>query len=165
MDISLKLRKVTDESFASFGQVIVPRTGTPDSTGPDHNWWDALAVTELGNASFGIVEAINTGDYHQASLEQHKHTKEILIPVEKDIILVLAKADAFEGTPDAAKFAAFYATAGSVVILNEGVWHKAPMTLSDRAACIVLYKEGTGANDKVVLNMAEQGLNIEVTNL
>ncbi|HJD24696.1 MAG TPA: ureidoglycolate lyase [Firmicutes bacterium] len=165
MDISLKLKKVTDPSFAEYGQVVIPRAGTPDSSGPDHNWWDALAVVGLGDASFGVVEAINTGEYRQGSLEQHKHTKEIVIPVEKDVFLVVAKPDAFEGAPDASKFAAFYAPAGAVVILNEGVWHKAPMTLSDRAACLVLYKAGTGANDKVVLDMAEQGLEIRVAAL
>ena len=165
MGISLKLRKITDPSFAVYGQAVIPRTGTPDSAGPDHNWWDALAVAELGSASFGVVEAVNTGDYRQASLEQHRHTKEILIPVEKDVFLVLAKADAFEGVPEPSKFAAFYVPAGSVVILNEGIWHKAPMTLADRAACIVLYKAGTGSDDKLVLDMAEQGLRIQVTSL
>ena len=51
------------------------------------------------------------------------------------------------------------------MILNEGVWHKAPMVLSGRAACIVLYRAGTGANDKVVLDMADKGLNIVVDSL
>ena len=165
MDISLKLQKITPENFAEYGEVIVPRAGTPDSSGPDHNWWDALALAELGTASFGIVEAISTGDYHQASLEPHARTKAILIPVETVILRVLAKADAFEGETDPAKFAAFYAAAGSVVILTEGVWHKAPMVLSGRASCIVLYRAGTGANDKVVLDMADKGLNIVVDSL
>ena len=164
MELTLKMERATPQSFAEFGSVVIPHSREADFRCEEFDWWENLTQLALGeNAEVGIVEAKNTGVYEQKTLEQHRCTGEVLIPVDNDVFLVLAKPDAFskaERSP--ADFSCFYVTAGSLVSLKEGVWHQGPMTLSDSAKVFVLYRGGTGQTDKVVLVMADYGLHITV---
>ena len=165
--IALRLERPTPDRFAPFGEIVLPHEKAPDFSCPEFDWREKLAVLPLGEAAeVGLVEAKNTGSYQQKTLEQHQNTVEVIVPAGNDIFLVLAKPGAFDRTEVAPEdFGAFYAPAGSMVVLREGVWHQGPMSLSDRAAAFVLYRGGTGAKDKRVLDMEELGLFITVAGL
>ncbi len=161
MRINITVQGIASPTFAKYGSVTLPRCGDPSYACPEFNWWGSVASAELGTASFGIVEAINTGAYKQRTLEQHKRTQEILIPTESEIILVLAKPDTVSTEIlDPTGLAAFKAPRGAIIILHAGVWHQAPMTTAERSAVIVIYKDKTGENDKTVIDLESNGIDV-----
>lgn len=167
MEISLKIRRATPESIQEFGRIVLPNSRAADDVCENFNWWGNLAELALGeNAEVGIVEAVDFGSFEQKELEQHQRTVEVMIPIENDIFIVAAKPDAFsKDAIDPSDFAAFYAPVGSMVILNEGVWHQAPMTLAKHAKTFILFRGNTGTQDKDVLKMADLGLRLVVAGI
>ena len=166
-EIALTLQRATPQNFSDFGAIITPSGREAELSGEEFNWWEKRAVIPLGEeAEVGLVEAKNTGSYEQKTLEQHRFTSEVLIPVDNDVFLVLGRPEAFSGTgPQAADVAAFCIPRGCIVALKEGVWHQGPMTLADRAGVFVVYRGKTGIQDKVVRNMADCGVHITVAEL
>ena len=158
MDINLKIQDIASENFSRFGKAIIP--GTPDFSNDDFDWHECLAVLGFGMTEAGLVRVRNRGDYHQKTLERHLKTKEVIIPVSNDIILVLALNDA-ENEND---YAAFLVPCGSAAAIHEGVWHQAPMCLPENteSAAFILYTEGTGKKDKEMFTLCQRNLHVTV---
>jgi len=159
MIIELKIKKISKETFSSFGEFYHRPEGEISFSCERFDWFDRIAAVDLGVASFGMVCPKYTGDFEQVALEQHKNTKEIYIPLDNDIIIVVANPGAFDGDSFRSEdFAAFHVPAGSMVIMNEGVWHEAPMTFASKAGVMVIYKDKTGENDKRLEEMKNHGI-------
>lgn len=162
MNINLKLQSARSAAFADFGQLLERPATAPDIAVPEFQWWGGLLEAEMEGISVGLVRAVDTGDRRQKTLEQHLHTREMLIPLGQDVILVLGKPGAFAGAPKAGDFAAFRVESGCAAALHKGVWHQAPMVLDGAADTLVIFQKNTGERDKIQLDMAEQGLTIRL---
>lgn len=163
MDINLKIKKISSQNFAEFGEFHYRPEGEVSFECGRFNWYDRITAVDFGVASFGMVCPCYTGNFQQVALEQHKKTKEIYIPLDYDIIIVVAKPDAFDKNIITAQdFAAFHIPAGSMVIMNEGVWHEAPMTFASVANVLVIYRDKTGLEDKRLEEMANHKISIKV---
>ena len=165
MKIDLTLQDACGTAFEAFGRVHAKNLPTPEFSAPEFNWWGKLAEADMDGVSFGLVQALKADSHVQRELEQHNNTPEFLIPLDRDIILIVARPQAFDHAPNLDDFGAFYVEQGSVVELYPGIWHKAPMTLGSVANTLVIYQKGTAERDKVELDMAQQGLNIRLAGL
>lgn len=163
MRIPLTIVEASGDAFADYGRLIAPQT--PTFACDTFAWYENLLQTDLGTAEIGIVVAKHTGDYHQAALERHVATEEVIVPMREDIFLVLGKPGAFEGEPKAENFAAFYVRAGQAVALRKGVWHEGPKSFAMEAPALILYAAGTGTDDKQVLSMADFGIELVVAGI
>lgn len=163
MRIALALRPATQESFAPFGRLITPQA--PSYRSPGFDWHENLAQSPMGVVELGVVTPKYTGDFHQAVLERHVNSEEIIAPLKEDVLLVLGKAETFEGAPRPDHFAALYLRAGEIAVLGKGVWHEAPKCFAKEAPCLVLYAADTGKDDKELLSMKEMDLELVVTDL
>lgn len=162
MEICLKTKKVDKVNFAPFGEFHYRPQGEVSFECERFNWYDRITAVDLGVASFGMVSPCYTGKFEQVALEQHKNTKEIYIPLDSDIIIVVAKSEAFDKDRyNSEDFAAFHVPAGSMVIMNEGIWHEAPMTFASRANVMVIYRDKTGQEDKRLIEMKDCNLSIK----
>lgn len=161
MEINLKIRRITNENFCEYGEIIDISGEDPTFTCSRFEWYDRLGAWNLGKASFGMVCPVYTGDFSQPVLERHKGTNEIVIPLDEDVVVVVGKPDALEKSePDKEDFGAFYVARGQAVVFSEGIWHEAPMTFAEKAKVIVVYRDGTGEEDKQLVNMEDVGLKI-----
>ncbi len=160
MLIALKPQAADQAAFHPFGTLLMP--GQPDFSCPEFTWQENLATLSLADAEIGMVVGQNTGSYIQKELERHLRSAELIIPVKEDILLVLAKSDAFDHSPRAGDFAAFRVPAGCAAALHPGVWHQAPKCVAEKAPAFVLYAAGTGEKDKQVINLSAMGLEVSI---
>ena len=154
--ITLKPQRINHENFSGFGKVL--ETKIPTFYNEDFDWFENLSVFGFDKVEIGLVRVRNNDDYTQKTLERHNKTVELIMPVENDIILVLAKGDA-DKVED---FSAFYVPVGSAAAINEGIWHQAPMCLPNNkvSSAFILYSEGTGARDKEQIVLKDRGFNV-----
>ncbi|MDR1532212.1 MAG: ureidoglycolate lyase [Clostridiales bacterium] len=152
--VPLTPRQASVENLKGFGEFIAP--AAPNFSSKEFDWHQRLAVFKTGAAEIGLVCIRNTGCYEQRTLERHKRTKEAVLPVEGDVVMVLARGEASLKKD----FAALYVPVGCGVLIGEGVWHLAPMCFSESAAAFIIYAEGTGENDKEVISLPERGLEV-----
>ncbi|MDQ3767211.1 MAG: ureidoglycolate lyase [Actinomycetota bacterium] len=62
--------------------------------------------------------------------------------------------------PALGSFEVFLVHSGQGVILNQGVWHGAPLAVGGPVRAVVLLLEGTGANDTTVVRFEETPVEI-----
>jgi len=162
MDYILKLQKANEANFAEYGMYIGGPNRAADHSENAFDWWNGLAKLDFGaTASLGIVRAKYTGNFSQNIFEQHAHSIEVLIPLDNDIVIVVGKPCALNGdTCNHEDFAAFLVPKHSIVVLNKGVWHRAPMTFSDTANVLVLFKDNTSANDTKLIELSDVNFNV-----
>jgi ureidoglycolate hydrolase len=163
MVYELELNRVTKENFSDFGIYLEEPEGTPDYSDSLFDWWNACAEAETGgDISFGFVLAKPCQEPVQEIFEQHRGTPEVLIPLDRDIIIIVGKPKAFEGIPEKENFRAFTIPKGTAVILSKGVWHYAPAVVSDPARIMVIFKKGTSEKDKLVKDLSTYGMLVKV---
>lgn len=136
--------RVSVESFAAFGSVVLKPEGTPTSEGPTYRFWSDLAHYDCGGETeIGICMASGAADTEFRSLERHLDTPEILIPIDAPFALPLM----LEGsdTPGA-----FLVDIGEAVVIDRGVWHGACIPIGQgRSSYFVVFRRGTPHTDVI----------------
>lgn len=74
-------------------------------------------------------------------LERHKNTKEIIVPIDGNVLIPLAIGD------DCQDRLTFSLSQGQALELNESVWHFIPYPQEKDVNCLVIFKQNTGLND------------------
>ncbi|MDD5699247.1 MAG: ureidoglycolate lyase [Victivallaceae bacterium] len=69
--------------------------------------------------------------------EYHDHTAEMLMPLDRAVVIHVAPADCGPEVP-ADKIELFLVTRGTMVILRPGIWHHALFTLDQKTANILI---------------------------
>lgn len=94
-------------------------------------------------------------------LEYHRNTKEVLIPTNGSVILVLALG---EGSPDANTVLAFELECGKAFIVDANVWHYAPISVEKKEIdTFVIFNKNTSELDVVKVDLLDAfGYVIEV---
>ena len=135
---SIKLESLTKEAFAPFGCYY--DMANPEgyaSTGPFHAFYpDRVPVCFNGEIAFSPLVVKNLGEYKIATIEYHKGTPEIIIPITDDVIIHVALPS--EKTPSAEQTKAFLVPKNTVVKLNPEVWHYAPLPANNESATIII---------------------------
>jgi len=84
-------------------------------------------------------------------VEKHTETEEILIQLENDSIIFLAKPSMQINEAD---IKAFYFKQGEAVVLNKGTWHWIPYPINNKECkTLIGFKDGTGENDCEIQNL------------
>jgi ureidoglycolate lyase len=142
-----------------------------DNTGVDpafdsevFSFWNDLSVGDVSGASvsFGLVRT-KPGDMKAPMLERHINTTETLVPLDEDIVLVLAEPSPAE-TPDLDTLAAFRIPRGTPVTLRKGTWHYVPLIPGKKEGrTLVVFRQGTPGDDLQVHEVLEKdGVSITV---
>lgn len=164
MIYEVALKNITRENIREFGDYFDVAGVEPTYSDAIFDWWNEVGFADLGGrASFGIVQPRFNPEFSETIFEQHSNTPEVLIPIDEDIIVLVAKKDAFsDGIPRLGDFDAFLVPKGTAVSLKPGVWHHAPMVMGVSSRVFVIFKEKTSFEDCLTKDLRSIGLTIKV---
>ena len=154
---TIKAVPITQEAFAAFGQFY--RLDAPEGValcGELHQFFPDR-LTAQSNHVIGYSPLLVNKPEKMVITQQEYHaaTWEMILPLNDDIVLHVSPVS--EGTPDTAFSQAFVVPKNTLVKLNEGVWHLAPLPVSEeQLAALIILPERTYANDCTVVDLAPE---------
>lgn len=153
----IKLEKLTKESFAPFGCYY--DMANPDgycSSGLFHSFYpDRVTARFNDEIALSPLVVKNYGEYKIDTIEYHKDTPEILIPITDDAIIHVALPS--KGTPSVEQTKAFLVPKHTVVKLNPEVWHYAPLPANAKDITIIIgLPVLTYKNNCIVVNLKDE---------
>jgi ureidoglycolate hydrolase len=164
MVYEIQLKKITKSNFEHYGSYFDENGTDPTYSDKYFDWWNAVGIIQIeGRSSLGIVRPKSNPFFSEQVFEQHNNTPEVLIPLDEDVIILLGKASAFDtAVPSKDSFEAFLVPKGTAVSLNPGVWHHAPMVMSQYSRVMVLFKENTSFEDSIVKDLSSLDMTVKV---
>jgi ureidoglycolate hydrolase len=143
--MDLKPTRITEESIRGYGKPLHTSSQGPASEGEAFRFIaDVYRYDFSGKITVGILTG-KKREIRLTRLERHVKTVELLIQLEGDAVIYLAKASA--GIPAPEEVQAFMFNQGEAIALDEGVWHWIPFPLKKDCTTLVIYKDGTGSQD------------------
>ncbi len=154
---TIKVEPATSEGLAPFGSLIATSGWTPDASFPAFNFWNCLGLADMkGTPSLCMVESFDGAVQESTIFERHGGTTETLIPVDGDIVVVLAHdATGCYDMIEEESVRAFRIAQGNAVILNAGTWHYAPIACGRTTRTFILFDRDTPGIDVTVIDTGE----------
>ncbi len=152
----IKAEKITNENFAPFGRFY--DMANPQGyalTGELHRFFpDRLTAGAWKNLAFSPILVKKPDEYIITQQEFHNTTREMILPLNDDMIIHCAPASAGVSVNEYAK--AFIVPKNTLVLINAAIWHLAPLPVNapELNAMIVL-PECTYAEDCTVVDLKE----------
>jgi len=131
--IRLKVRELTPEAFAPYGEVSEPTKG--------------FRLDFAGQTASFCHVRIEERPLHLYFLARHMFTTQAYVPLGggESVLVVAPPSDLLdtEAVPDLSQIAAFRMRGDRSINLHRGTWHRTPMPLGPAADFMVLDREGT----------------------
>lgn len=163
----LTVHDATAEALQPYGTLIDPEGVEPAFDSPVFSFWNDLSLGEMDRTvTFGMVQT-KPGEMVAPMLERHLKTTETLVPMEEEIILVLAEphdSPSDGDWPVLETAAAFRVKPGTAVTLKKGTWHYVPLVPGRKQArTLIVFRQGTPSEDLEVRELQEKkGVTIRV---
>lgn len=153
----IKATPITLETFAKFGQFYP--MAAPEGyalCGELFQFYpDRLTADDTHRIGYSPIVVKRPKEMQITRLERHSTTWEMLLPLTDDMVLHCTPASA-EG-PLTELMEAFVVPRFTLVKLNAGVWHLAPLPVSeDELRAVVVLPECTYLNDCLVVDLAPE---------
>lgn len=146
----ISVEMITKENSVSYGVLVTTEGIDPDYKDNGFSFTKHLAITNFSEkVSFSLVESYPENNIISI-LEYHNNTPEVLVPINNDIILVLATG---QELPDENSIKAFKLLYGQAFIINSHVWHYAPIVSDIATKTFVIFNENTPDNDVIQVNL------------
>lgn len=137
-----------------FGTWISSNEVEPVYKGSDFSFIKNIAENKFaGLVSFSVVDVTKGANNITPVLEHHRKTKEVLIPTQSEIVLILAKGD--DVKPDLNTAKALLLRQGDAFMIDEGVWHYAPLTQEESSKVFVVFTSTTPDEDMYAVDLQE----------
>lgn len=151
---TIKAQMLTAEAFSQYGMFYNLTEPTGNCLGAFYNDKVALPVSGEVPVTFSSLVTEKADRMIVDSAEYHNYTGEGILPLNGDVVIHVAPATK-EPVPD--KTEAFIVPKGTVVKLNTGVWHLAPMPVKeDVVHVLIVLPERVYANDCYVVDYPEE---------
>jgi len=153
----IKAKKLTREAFAPFGEyynMLDPKDYA--LCGALHAFFpDRVTNSTVGAVGYSPIIVKKPKKYIVDCQEYHTTTCEMILPLDDDMLLHVAEKSA--GTVNNATAKAFIVPKGTLIKLDAGVWHLAPLPVKEKEIhCMIILPECTYANDCTVVNLEEK---------
>ncbi len=162
---TLRVRDVTADAFAPYGDVIASPERGEDASGPGWRWWAETVPLPTDGRAFGVgYLELSAAALRFDWAERHMRSLEVVVPLRADCLLYVGPPDRLEepsAIPARDRFEVFRLRPGTGVAMNPGVWHGAPLAEAS-AAAMVLLLEGTGQQDVTVVRFEDDPVGVEV---
>lgn len=160
--MNLSVKDLTPDAFAPYGTVIEQPDVTPEASGPGWNWWSETTLLPHTDRGYGIgYLSLRAGPLRFDWAERHMHSPEVIVPLGDACLVYVGRP---EEAPDWERFEVFRIRQGQAVVLNEGVWHGAPLALNQDVNALVFLRKGAGAEDVHKESRLEGPVNIAPSN-
>ena len=144
----IKTVALTLENFKDYGQVLSISKGEPMADNVEFMYWGKvteLAMTEM--VSTGILVCRKREGLIK-SLERHTRTPEVLVALEGDSLICMAKPESVVGADRIEGIQAFYVRQGEALVMHAGTWHWVPIPVDrEESKLLVVFASGTEAED------------------
>jgi ureidoglycolate hydrolase len=148
--VKTEVKKLTPETWEKFGNIVEIPTKNPVVSLPFGGYWNRVVgyepeggVADIGVATFSYRDAL------LPLLERH-HGTEITVPIDGDMIIAVAPPkdlDNPQARVDPKEVEVFYVRQNQTFIMNPGVWHWAPWSLSGSVSMLVFLPKDTVHKD------------------
>ncbi len=150
----IKAQQLTAEAFSQYGSFYNLVEPKGSSLGGFFNDKVALPVSGNEPITFSSLEMEKAEKMIVDAAEYHNYTGEGILPLDDDVVIHVAPPTK-EPVPHLTE--AFIVPKGTVVKLNTGVWHLAPMPIYEKTAHIlIVLPERVYKNDCVVVEYKEE---------
>jgi len=140
---SSKLLDLKTEAFSDFGQILSTTAKPAGATNEEYDYWGRVSTTQLSSTASSGLLLCKVRKPIVRSFERHKNTPEILVALEGDTALCLAKA-----AEKPAEIRWFKVQEGDAVALHPGTWHWIPFPMGGHdCRFLVIFALGTEEND------------------
>lgn len=141
----MQIRELTPQAFEPYGRVIQQPAADADASGEGWQWWGEAAQVPPSDQPYAVgFLALEPASLAFDWAEYHLQSKETIVPLGDECLLYVGAPGK---EPDWARFDVFRIRRGQGVILDEGVWHGAPMATAGPLSALVLLRQGTGDRD------------------
>lgn len=141
----LPVRDLTPETFRPYGAVIQQPAADADAIGDGWRWWSESAQVPPSDQPYVVgFLALEPATPEFDWAEYHLQSKETIIPLGEECLLYVGASG---DEPEWEHFEVFRIRQGQGVILDEGVWHGAPLATEAALSALVLLRRGTGTHD------------------
>jgi ureidoglycolate hydrolase len=145
MSMELNIRELTSDAFRPYGSVIQQPAFNAEAHGNGWQWWSETAQVPPSESPYSVGWlALQPAALAFDWAEYHLRSKEAIIPLGEECLIYVGAPGA-EPVWDA--FEVFRIRQGQGVILDEGVWHGAPLATGGPLSTLVLLRQGTGDQD------------------
>lgn len=152
----IRMEKLEQESFKDYGLIISETEENPLVKNDEIAYWGKVS-------QFRMCEVSSTGILHNfkrtpivKTFERHLMTPEVMVALEGDSIILLAKPESAPGK-NTEGIKAFHIKQGTAIVLNAGTWHAAPIPIDcEKSKFIVLFANGTEENDMDFVDIADE---------
>jgi ureidoglycolate hydrolase len=150
MEMTSVLELKTD-TFSDFGQIMSLTDAKPMGVNPEYSYWGRVGKMQFGpSASSGILLCNDRAPVVK-SFERHEKTPEVLVALEGDSVLCLARP-----TKQPSGIRWFRIHEGNAVALHPGTWHWIPFPLGGHACrFLVIFALGTEEDDLQYVDLDE----------
>lgn len=153
----IKAKKLSKEAFAPFGSYY--SMADPDGKalcGELHAFYPDRVIAGADHAlGFSPICVKKPERYIITQQEYHTTTWEMILPLDDDMVLHVAEKSA--GVIDNSTAKAFIVPKGTLVKMDAGVWHLAPLPAKNKEIhCMIILPECTYANDCTCLDVPEK---------
>ena len=150
----MKPINLTEDSIKGYGYLLHESTKEPTFSNEQFEYTgDVYRFAVEEEMTVGILIS-RKREMKLECLERHMQTVEILVELENDAVIFLAKPSEQDDKIEDIK--AFYLKQGQAVVLNKATWHWVPYPFGKlECKTLVIFKEGTSANDCEIKNIEE----------
>lgn len=139
----MRSQHISPRSFERFGRVASLPGTEPLAEDDTFSYWSDVASYEIDGATeVGFCRVYRRRPDHVDWMERHDRTPEILIPIDRAIVLPVMGRDR--------RVEAFRIDIGQAVVIDRGVWHSACRPVGgEEATYFVVFRRGTPQEDVI----------------
>jgi ureidoglycolate lyase len=165
MSVRVPVRELTADAFRPYGRLIERPVRDHDASGPGWAWWAETVVLEGDGRPWGVGYLdLEPAEPRFDWAERHMRSLESIVPISGTCLVYVAPPDHREEPerlPDLERFEVFRVPPGSGVVMDQAVWHGAPLAEGGPARAIVLLLAGTGSEDVTVVRFEDSPVEID----
>ncbi|TFG97921.1 MAG: hypothetical protein E4H13_10395 [Calditrichales bacterium] len=140
----IRTKNVSSENFKNYGYMVTMPELKPTAEGTTYKFWSDIAHYHVdGETEIGLCTVYKEDQTVIASLERHRQTPEILIPIDAPFD-VPVQNDGLPGSP----VESFRVHIGQAVVINTNIWHGASIPVGKKECTyFVIFRRGTPGLD------------------
>lgn len=152
--MKIKSEKITIKNSKIFGKLIDSCMFETAYKGEDFSFFKNMETVKFPNSTgISMVEAYSSSHNTTSILEIHKEAREIIIPTESSVFLVLATGN---NKPDRTSIKALELEPGTLFIIDPNIWHYAPITSVECSKVFIMLDSTTPDKDLFQVNLEEE---------
>jgi ureidoglycolate hydrolase len=155
--IEKKVKTLTTEAFAPFGQLVTRPDAIAIEPGAVHGWARLATARLQGEVEVGWLELLRR-PVEVTQMEHHLGTQEMIVPLDVPLVVPVAPADpAADAIPDPELIEAFVVEPGQALVMDNSGWHWLPFpTEGESGSCLIIFAKDTPAHDLLIRDLPDR---------